>query len=834
MKIALHGICLSVVLISALPADEVTNVIPLGSEWRYLDNHLNPVESANNPALFGSSNWRAGDYQADAAGTPETPNPWKIGRAVFGYGDTLFGGYGQQLLFGTDANIKSITYYFWKRFQLPPNQRLGETYNQIRLGIVRDDGVAVYINGHEVRRDNLPAKPAPISHTTLATSAVDGTDETRIVETAHNPLNIYDSNNPGQNILKEGDNVIAVELHQASVASSDTTFDLSLDLVLSDACLVVARPGIVAAFETTANNERTATGLQHLRPDLKEPTGPDFSFAGQDTELNWTSRDDTGGLRAGITAFELFTNAPLANQAYFVTNTHAIWESEILDIRNFRNVTAFLSLQATKRPSAAFSVSDWITATFIVSMDGAAFQSVPWLTFSAPNAPQVPVQWSDLVNESAQKTALVPTSDTDPPISGAGNWRKLTFPDASWPTGGKGAGFDSFPGTPPSLTGYIDPNFDFKDQLFNTRTVIYMRCRFPFVADRTSYDRLQLRVRYNDGFVAYLNDQEVVRRNFTGTPNSTSRANSQTPKSSSVIWEDFDITGHLNKLNLNAVNQDNILAVHALNSAVGSSTMLIWPMLQIGKTTRPFAAVSSLDDGNAATFLELNSNEDQNPPANRTLIPEGARSVRLRIEANASSENVAYYFDNITFLGDPIVPDSFDVYTAAKLPLAPAAERSANADPDGDGVPNLLEFAFGSDPSVAKLNVLSGEAEVSILPVASVENGYGRFTFRAPGPLPFGNPDTGFESGGLNLRPQISFGDLTAPGTWRDGINAGGTFFIKVMMEPANDGTDSVLITCRTVAPLAELSASKEIFMRLRVAVVRPTYLQGSLPECPY
>ncbi|MGI8601374.1 MAG: hypothetical protein ACR2OZ_00060 [Verrucomicrobiales bacterium] len=53
-------------------------------------------------------------------------------------------------------------------------------------------------------------------------------------------------------------------------------------------------------------------------------------------------------------------------------------------------------------------------------------------------------------------------------------------------------------------------------------------------------------------------------------------------------------------------------------------------------------------------------------------------------------------------------------------------------------------------------------------------------------------------------------------------------------MEPANNGTGSVFISCRTVAPLAELSASKEIFMRLRVAIARPTYLQGSLTECPF
>jgi hypothetical protein len=49
--------------------------------------------------------------------------------------------------------------------------------------------------------------------------------------------------------------------------------------------------------------------------------------------------------------------------------------------------------------------------------------------------------------------------------------------------------------------------------------------RIPFNVDSTDLATLKLRMRYDDGFIAYINGVEVKRRNFTETPQWNSDAN---------------------------------------------------------------------------------------------------------------------------------------------------------------------------------------------------------------------------------------------------------------------------------------------------------------------
>lgn len=81
------------------------------------------------------------------------------------------------------------------------------------LEVLRDDGVAAYLNGQEFYRNNLPA--GPLAFADLATNA---TDNGTIVQSATLP----------PTALVAGTNVLAVELHQSSASSSDAVFDLRL------------------------------------------------------------------------------------------------------------------------------------------------------------------------------------------------------------------------------------------------------------------------------------------------------------------------------------------------------------------------------------------------------------------------------------------------------------------------------------------------------------------------------------------------------------------------------------------------------------------------------
>jgi hypothetical protein len=162
-----------------------TTLISTGSSWKYLDNGSNQGTA-----------WRA---------TTINETSWKQGNAQLGYGD---GDEATVVSYGSSSSSKYITTYFRKTFSITnASQFLNYT-----LKVKRDDGVAVYVNGTEVYRNNLAANA---SYTTLASLASDdgGTFQTTTLSA---------------NTFISGSNTIAIEIHQNAANSSDISFDLEL------------------------------------------------------------------------------------------------------------------------------------------------------------------------------------------------------------------------------------------------------------------------------------------------------------------------------------------------------------------------------------------------------------------------------------------------------------------------------------------------------------------------------------------------------------------------------------------------------------------------------
>jgi hypothetical protein len=165
-----------------------TVFIPAGSAWRYLDDGSDQGTA-----------WRSSGFDDSS---------WQGGAAQLGYGGN---GEVTTLDYGGISTNKHITYYFRRLFVVDDPAR----YLGLVLRLLRDDGAVVYLNGNELRRDNMPG--GPVSHLTWASAAVGGADETTFYATQE-PL-------AG---LASGTNVLAVELHQAAPTSSDLGFDLEL------------------------------------------------------------------------------------------------------------------------------------------------------------------------------------------------------------------------------------------------------------------------------------------------------------------------------------------------------------------------------------------------------------------------------------------------------------------------------------------------------------------------------------------------------------------------------------------------------------------------------
>ncbi|MFT7640275.1 MAG: C-terminal processing protease CtpA/Prc [Pirellulaceae bacterium] len=174
---------------SALIAKEI--LLPRGekSTWKYLD---------------------AGSAAAEWASPKFDDSKWKAGKSPLGYGErdlkTTVG-------YGDDANVKHITTYFRTTFSV--EQKSLEAFEKIGIQIRRDDGAIVYVNGKEAARSNMPK--GKVSERTLSAAQLGGSAET---EFANHLIDV--------DMLKAGENTIAVEVHQGAASSSDLYLDVEI------------------------------------------------------------------------------------------------------------------------------------------------------------------------------------------------------------------------------------------------------------------------------------------------------------------------------------------------------------------------------------------------------------------------------------------------------------------------------------------------------------------------------------------------------------------------------------------------------------------------------
>ncbi|MBI4606237.1 MAG: hypothetical protein HY721_30080 [Planctomycetes bacterium] len=143
-------------------------------------------------------------------------------------------------------------------------------------------------------------------------------------------------------------------------------------------------------------------------------------------------------------------------------------------------------------------------------------------------------------------------------------WNGLGFDDSSWERGPSGFGYSSDPGELRSVrTELPDMPGGF--------TTLYARVAFR-VGSPAALTGLLLHVEHDDGFVAYLNGQEVARANATGAPPAFSAVADGTVEPTQL---DIDLTPRRALLRAG----DNVLAVQGLNAASASSDFVLVPEL---------------------------------------------------------------------------------------------------------------------------------------------------------------------------------------------------------------------------------------------------------------
>jgi hypothetical protein len=426
LLLALAGVSAPVVA----PAAET--LIPMGAVWKY-------SATGAQPAL----NWNAPDFDDSS---------WPAGAAQLGFGD----GDETTVLNNTPGGAFLLTAYFRRAF----NYSVPATNVTLRLR--RDDGAVVYLNGVEIFRNNMP--PGSVSYETLA--AAIAADDGNEAVTASIPVSF----------LKAGANVLAVEVHQVAITSSDLSFDLEL---LSDSGTQPPELPTVTIAATDAFASEVSPLLDRL-PDSGQFT---VSRTGPTASALSVSYQVLGTAGNGIDYEMLSGQLAIPTGASSATINVNVLDDALVE----PSETVVLRLL---QPPCAPGVSGCYT----VGM--AAEATVTLLDNDQPVSTNV-----TLVAASSTWRYLDDGSD-------AGTaWGGLDFDDSTWKAG-------------PAQLGYGDGdeatvvNFGSSTSKFITT---YFRRAFA-VADAGAVTGLTLRLLRDDGAVVSLNGVEVFRSNMPDGP----------------------------------------------------------------------------------------------------------------------------------------------------------------------------------------------------------------------------------------------------------------------------------------------------------------------------
>ena len=204
--------------------------------------------------------------------------------------------------------------------------------------------------------------------------------------------------------------------------------------------------------------------------------------------------------------------------------------------------------------------------------------------------------YTPLVVTGAPAKALVPTNSSLS-VTWIGIPSFEPFNTTGWISGVTGVGYER-------ETGYQSLIGLNVDSQMRTNNSVYIRIEFD-VADPVAFDRLELRMKFDDGFVAFLNGAVLASANSPSSLQWNSAATAQ-HEASATTFEVYDVTAK--KANLRAGR--NILTIQGLNDSVSSGDMIIVPELY-GGTPGPAMKVQPTINFGAIEVSPASGNQDE-------------------------------------------------------------------------------------------------------------------------------------------------------------------------------------------------------------------------------
>jgi hypothetical protein len=305
-----------------------------------------------------------------------------------------------------------------------------------------------------------------------------------------------------------------------------------------------------------------------------------------------------------------------------------------------------------------------------------------------------------IIPENSISRILVPTSNIGT------TWQDRLFDDSSWPSANTGIGYD--------YGNLIGSNGDVQSQTDDINGTVYVRVPFT-IDDPENLTALTLRMKYDDGFAAYINGALVASAGAPASPQWNSVATEDHPDSAAVVFEDFNIPIGPNLLETGG----NILAIHGLNRSTGSSDLLVLPRLDA--TT----AATNPGLGEAGYFQNstpaTSNGTNQGLPAGAVTFSVPGRgftnSVSLELSVASPNADIRYTTNgnvpnasSTRYTGNPISITSSQIIRARAYSngLAPGPvseegyiELSSSAESFSSDIPVVIMERFSGGPTAS-------------------------------------------------------------------------------------------------------------------------------------
>jgi hypothetical protein len=183
-------------------------------------------------ASYSAANWKHPDFDDSA---------WPTGQAMLGYGGITNRTVRTTVDYGLDPVNRYMTTYFRRTFTVPDASKVAK----LLIDVIRDDGAIIYINGRAAGRTNMNTGNQRYQDPAIG----DASPEDQVVRIEYVPP---------AGLLHNGNNVIAVELHQSSASSSDMGIDVALQGQLSGSGISLTQSGTVKARLRSGTGEWSA------------------------------------------------------------------------------------------------------------------------------------------------------------------------------------------------------------------------------------------------------------------------------------------------------------------------------------------------------------------------------------------------------------------------------------------------------------------------------------------------------------------------------------------------------------------------------------------------